>query len=350
MSAARSACTTLCFGPVRLAGCRRDRPRRCSEPPAAGRRQPVGQRDHRSHEGPAHVTFSTTTREGQDAAQPCSRSSSRRSTPRWPRRRRPRKPGQLEVQTGNFSLYPRYAAKGGITGWQGRAELVVEGARHAGHRPAHRPHHDDDDRARRLRPVARAAREGRRRCQPRRRSRATAPRRPTMRKQFGYAGYTIREVNVSPTSRWRRAVPMMRGKAMSASADESLPVEAGKGTRHRDGQRHRADEAATKCAQWHARATARSSRRRPPRPRRATLSAAGEHRNTASSPSCSGVVNCSDGCFSASRSRLACSVDDAFAGGTRVDLLLHQRRQHPARADRVDRDAGRRRSRARSTW
>jgi hypothetical protein len=37
-----------------------------------------------------------------------------------------------------------------------------------------------------------------------------------------------------------------------------------------------------------------------------TLSAGGEQKNTASSPSCSGVVNCSDGCFSPSR-RLASS-------------------------------------------
>ena len=38
-----------------------------------------------------------------------------------------RQPGQIEVQTGNFSLYPRHAPKGGLTGWQGSAELVIEG-------------------------------------------------------------------------------------------------------------------------------------------------------------------------------------------------------------------------------
>ena len=37
------------------------------------------------------------------------------------------KPGQVEVQTGGFSLQPRYAPKGGINGWQGSAELIVEG-------------------------------------------------------------------------------------------------------------------------------------------------------------------------------------------------------------------------------
>jgi predicted secreted protein len=37
------------------------------------------------------------------------------------------RPGQVDVQTGAFSLYPRYAPKGGISGWQGSAEIVVDG-------------------------------------------------------------------------------------------------------------------------------------------------------------------------------------------------------------------------------
>ena len=48
--------------------------------------------------------------------------------------RKAAKPGQLEVRTGAFSLYPRHApasaraaGQGGIVGWQGSAELVVEG-------------------------------------------------------------------------------------------------------------------------------------------------------------------------------------------------------------------------------
>jgi predicted secreted protein len=36
-------------------------------------------------------------------------------------------PGQLDVRTGNFSLYPRYAKDGKINGWQGTTELVIEG-------------------------------------------------------------------------------------------------------------------------------------------------------------------------------------------------------------------------------
>lgn len=36
-------------------------------------------------------------------------------------------PGQLDVRTGNFSLYPRYTKDGKINGWQGTTELVLEG-------------------------------------------------------------------------------------------------------------------------------------------------------------------------------------------------------------------------------
>jgi predicted secreted protein len=34
---------------------------------------------------------------------------------------------QLDVRTGNFSLYPRYSKDGKINGWQGTTELVLEG-------------------------------------------------------------------------------------------------------------------------------------------------------------------------------------------------------------------------------
>src|SRR5690349_13859790 len=46
--------------------------------------------------------------------------------------RRSAKPGEVDVQTGNFALYPRYApptssGRATISGWQGSAELVVQG-------------------------------------------------------------------------------------------------------------------------------------------------------------------------------------------------------------------------------
>ena len=37
------------------------------------------------------------------------------------------KPGQVELQSGGFSIYPRYGSKGQINGWQGSTQLVVAG-------------------------------------------------------------------------------------------------------------------------------------------------------------------------------------------------------------------------------
>lgn len=49
-------------------------------------------------------------------------------------------------------------------------------------------------------------------------------------KQFGYSAYSVREVNVASAEPVAYPnAPMMRSKTMSASADEALPVEAGKG-------------------------------------------------------------------------------------------------------------------------
>ena len=41
--------------------------------------------------------------------------------------RRNAEPGQMEVRTGNFSLFPRYSQNSQISGWQGNTELVLEG-------------------------------------------------------------------------------------------------------------------------------------------------------------------------------------------------------------------------------
>src|SRR5690349_13721403 len=41
--------------------------------------------------------------------------------------RRVAKPGQVEVQTGAFSVQPRYSQKGQLNGWQGRTELTIQG-------------------------------------------------------------------------------------------------------------------------------------------------------------------------------------------------------------------------------
>jgi predicted secreted protein len=140
------------------------------------------------------------------------------------------RPGQLEVQTGNFSLYPRYSPKGGITGWQGSAELVIEGrdmpaiGQLTGRVTTMTIARVGYGLSRELREKV----EGDVAAQAITRYRAKAA---DVAKQFGFAGYTIREVSVNTGEPvMYAAAPMMRAKTMSASADESLPVEAGKGT------------------------------------------------------------------------------------------------------------------------
>lgn len=66
----------------------------------------------------------TTTRDGQDAAAVQSQLKQALDAALAEARKVVR-PGQLDLQTGNFALYPRYSNKGGVSGWQGSAELVV---------------------------------------------------------------------------------------------------------------------------------------------------------------------------------------------------------------------------------
>ncbi len=138
------------------------------------------------------------------------------------------RPGQVEVQTGNFALYPRYAPKGGLNGWQGSAEVVVEGkdiaaiAALAGRVQAM--------------PVARVAfslsREAREKVDADVTAMAIArfrARAEFVAKQLGFVGWSIREIAVN-TEQPPAGVPMMRMQASRAAADEALPVEAGKAT------------------------------------------------------------------------------------------------------------------------
>jgi predicted secreted protein len=143
--------------------------------------------------------------------------------------RKVQRPGQLDVRSGAFSLSPRYGPKSpNITGWTGQAELVLEGrdmsaiAQLAGRLS--------------MLTVARVgyslARETRERAEAEAAAQAIAKfraRAADYAKQFGYAGYSVREVNVG-TSEPPIGPPMPRARMMAAGADESIPVEAGKGT------------------------------------------------------------------------------------------------------------------------
>ena len=180
------------------------------------------------------VTFSST-KEGSDAAT-VQAGLKQALDAALTEARKIAKPGQVDVQTGNFSLYPRYApptskGAGAINGWQGTAELLVEGKDAAaiaqlGGRIS-------------TMTIARVgytlSKEQREKVEVEVTAQAISrykARAADYARQFGYAGYQIAEISVNSES----VAPMMaqatsmRIKTMAMSADESLPVEAGKAT------------------------------------------------------------------------------------------------------------------------
>ena len=171
----------------------------------------------------------TTTREGQDASTVQSQLKQALDAA-LVEAKKAAKPGQVDVQTGNFALYPRYSNKGVVTGWQGSAELVVEG----------RDMQAIGQLTGRISTLAIArvaynlSRSLREKVEADASAQAIASYRAKAAdyaKQFGYSGYTVREVNVASGEPVAYVnAPMMRAKTMSASAEEALPVEPGKGT------------------------------------------------------------------------------------------------------------------------
>lgn len=174
------------------------------------------------------VTFNTT-REGADAATVQSQLKQALDAA-LAEAKKVAKPGQVEVQTGNFNISPRYTNKGVASGWQGSAELVVEGrdmqaiGQLTGRITTLTISRVGYAISRELRERS----EGEVSAQAIARYRAKAA---DYAKQFGYSGYVIREVNVSSNEQQPLPRPMlMQAKAMSAPSDEALPVEPGKGT------------------------------------------------------------------------------------------------------------------------
>ena len=138
------------------------------------------------------------------------------------------RPGQVDVQTGTFSLFPRYAAKGGITGWQGTAEIIVDGRDMAaiGQLSGRITTMTVARVAYRLSREANQKVEGEVAAEAIARYRVKAG---EYAKQFGYAGYSIREVNVTTTEPQQGPTPMFRAQASAMSAQgDALSVEPGK--------------------------------------------------------------------------------------------------------------------------
>ncbi|RZJ09574.1 MAG: DUF541 domain-containing protein [Rubrivivax sp.] len=175
------------------------------------------------------VTFSTT-REGADAAG-VQTALKQALDAALAEARKVAKPGQVDVQTGNFALYPRHDPKTGkINGWQGSAELQVEGRDTAAVAQL-------TGRISTL-TIARVgyslSREAREKAEAditaqaigRFRAKATE-----YARQFGYSGYVVGEVNINADEAAPRPM-MMKTMRMGAAemADAALPTEAGKAT------------------------------------------------------------------------------------------------------------------------
>lgn len=170
-----------------------------------------------------------TSRDGADAAQVQSQLKTALETALI-EARKAAQPGQLEVRTGNFALAPRYGRDGKALGWQGSAELLIEGRDFASVSAL----------AGRLGTLSVTgtsfglSREQRLKVEAAAQSMAIErfkARALDIARGFGFSGYALREINVSGSD--PGAVPRVRMMAMEAragAAEAPLPVEVGKAT------------------------------------------------------------------------------------------------------------------------
>ncbi|MDB5893008.1 MAG: hypothetical protein JWQ88_539 [Rhodoferax sp.] len=138
-------------------------------------------------------------------------------------------PGQMDVRTGNFSLYPRYGKDGKINGWQGSTGLVLEGRDFARITSA----------AGRIQTLTLGqvafglSRE--QRAQVETEAQALAidsfkAKAAELAKGFGFGGYTLREVSVNANDQGGMPRPRMMAMEAKMSSDAPVPAEAGKAT------------------------------------------------------------------------------------------------------------------------
>ncbi|MDM0044294.1 SIMPL domain-containing protein [Variovorax dokdonensis] len=137
------------------------------------------------------------------------------------------KAGQMDVRTGNFNLHPRYTRDGAMNGWEGNAELVLQGrdfprvTQAAGRvstltvsNIAFALSPEASDKAETEAQTLAIA--------------AFKKKAEELAKGFGFSGYTLREVSVNQGSPMPKVMAMRAPMAASASADAPVPVEPGK--------------------------------------------------------------------------------------------------------------------------
>jgi predicted secreted protein len=143
--------------------------------------------------------------------------------------RKTAQPGQMEVRTGNFALYPRHNVQGRLSGWTGNVELVLEG----------RDFPRITQAAGQIQTLTLAgvsfglSREQRAKVQGEAQALAIErfkTRASELAKGFGFAGYTLREVAVNSNDQGVQPRPrMMAMQSKSADAASAAPpVEPGK--------------------------------------------------------------------------------------------------------------------------
>jgi len=139
-------------------------------------------------------------------------------------------PGQLDVRTGSFSLYPRYSREGKISNWVGSAELVLEGrdfsriSATAGKIQTMSVSQTHFSLSREQRERV----EGEAQAQAITRFKARAG---EISRGFGFTGLSLREVAVNSNDQGAFPRPrMMAMEAKGMAADAPVPVEAGRST------------------------------------------------------------------------------------------------------------------------
>ena len=140
-------------------------------------------------------------------------------------------PQQLELRTGQFSLYPRYSSSGKINGWQGSTELVLEGRDFA----------RISSTAGKIQTLTLGnvgfslSREAQQALESDVQTMAMErfkQRAQEVAKGFGFSGYSLREISISAADQGGGyAVPrMMAMQAKAVMSDAPVAVEAGKST------------------------------------------------------------------------------------------------------------------------
>lgn len=169
----------------------------------------------------------STTRDGSDPAQLQSQLKTAVDAA-LAEARKVAQPGQLDVRSGNFSLSPRYNREGKPSGWQGSAEVVLEGRDFAriGATAGRMQTLTVSGISFGLSREQRAKVEGEAQAQAIERFKARAG---AIAASFGFSSYSLREVHVSSNDQGPLPRPrMLAMEARSSAVDAPLPVEAGK--------------------------------------------------------------------------------------------------------------------------